>query len=32
MDRSALELFPQTVDEYVPQEHPVRFVVDLVEN
>ena len=24
--------FPHTVDEYVPQEHPVRFVVDLVES
>ena len=32
MDRSALELFPRTVDEFVSQEHPVRFVVDLVES
>ncbi len=32
MDRRAVELFPRTVDEYVPQEHPVRFVVDLVES
>ncbi len=32
IDRSALELFPRTVDEYVPQGHPVRFVVDLVES
>ena len=32
MDRRALDLFPRTVDEYVPQEHPVRFVVDLVES
>ena len=31
-DLSALELFPRTVAEYVPQEHPVRFVVELVES
>ena len=31
MDHSAPELFPRTFAEYVPQGHPVRFVVHLVE-